>query len=206
MLGLLLGTIVIVLCAQLAWGGIKKGHADELAAVSGFEASTAWLTGMMFIAAILMVIVQISVTVFHTVAPLALLILGASVFLTILIAGVFGYLSMRLIQTIRRTRQHQFETNQKIQHVENDRLRAIYDLTSTLTATLNHTRHIEGHFVNVIDGLLNCCLKPRWIVSYIRFPSGPRRDRSANGECLRMSGMILPRSLCPARQEPRHVR
>ena len=59
LLGLLLGTIVIVLCAQLAWGGIKKGYADELAAVSGFEASTAWLTGMMFVAAILMVILLV---------------------------------------------------------------------------------------------------------------------------------------------------
>jgi hypothetical protein len=56
MLGLLLGTIAIVLCAQLAWGGIKKGHADELAAVSGFDASIAWLTGMMFVAVILMTV------------------------------------------------------------------------------------------------------------------------------------------------------
>jgi hypothetical protein len=56
MLGLLLGMIAIVLCAQLAWGGIKKGYADELAALSGFEASTAWLTGMMFIAGILMLV------------------------------------------------------------------------------------------------------------------------------------------------------
>jgi hypothetical protein len=56
MLGLLLGTIAIVLCAQLAWGGIKKGYADEMAAGSGFEASTAWLTGMMFVAVILMIV------------------------------------------------------------------------------------------------------------------------------------------------------
>jgi hypothetical protein len=56
MLGLLLGIVLIVLCAQLAWGGIKKGYADELAAGAGFEASTAWLTGMMFVAVILMTI------------------------------------------------------------------------------------------------------------------------------------------------------
>lgn len=56
MLGLLLGTIAIVLCAQLAWGGIKKGYADELAAVSGFNASITWLTGMMFVAVILMTV------------------------------------------------------------------------------------------------------------------------------------------------------
>jgi hypothetical protein len=38
MLGLLLGTIGIIICAQLAWSGIKKAYLEELAAVSGFEA------------------------------------------------------------------------------------------------------------------------------------------------------------------------
>ena len=107
-----------------------------------------------FIAAIVMIIVQIIVTVIETLAPLALFILGASVFLTILIAGGFGYLSMRLIQTIRRTRQYQFETNQKKQHVENDRLRAIYDLTSTLTATLNY-QHVLDTVLDLSLNILN---------------------------------------------------
>ena len=100
-----------------------------------------------FIAAVLMVVVQIGVTVIHTLAPAALLILGASVLLTFLMAGVFGYMGMRLIQTIRRTRRTQSETQQKKQRVENDRLRAIYSLTSTLTATL--------HYQTVLDSVLD---------------------------------------------------
>jgi hypothetical protein len=101
-----------------------------------------------FVSATLMMVVQIVMTVLQTLAPIALLILGASVFLTFLIAGVFGYLSMHLIQMIRHTRQSQSEAQhdaqQKKQHVENDRLRAIYSLTSTLTATLNYQRVLDS--------------------------------------------------------------
>jgi signal transduction histidine kinase len=97
-----------------------------------------------FISATLMMVVQIGKTVLQTLAPFAMLILGVSVFLTFLIAGVFGYLSMRLIQTVRRARQYQSEVQQKILHVENDRLRAIYSLTSTLTATLNYQRVLDS--------------------------------------------------------------
>jgi signal transduction histidine kinase len=77
-------------------------------------------------------------------APLALLILGISAFLTFLIAGVFGYLSMRLMQTNRLNRQSLSEEQQKKQRLENDRLRAIYSLTSTLTATLNYQRVLDS--------------------------------------------------------------
>jgi hypothetical protein len=88
-----------------------------------------------FIAAVVMVVVQIVTTVFQIHAVLLLLILGISVFFTFVIAGVFGYLSMRLTQTLRVMRKKQLESQQKIQHVESERLRAIYNLTSTLTAT-----------------------------------------------------------------------
>ncbi|HEX7620909.1 MAG TPA: histidine kinase [Anaerolineales bacterium] len=96
------------------------------------------------ISAALMVLVQIGMTIFQTLAPLAILILGVSVFLTFLIAGLYGYLSMRLIQTLRITRQSQSEVQQKKQNVENDRLRAIYGLTSTLMATLNYQRVLDS--------------------------------------------------------------
>ena len=97
-----------------------------------------------FVSATLMAVVQIGITVRQTLAPIALLILGTSVFLTFLIAGVFGYLSMRFIQTNRRSRQFQSEALQKKQRVENDRLRAFYGLTSTLTATLNYQRVLDS--------------------------------------------------------------
>jgi len=97
-----------------------------------------------FISATLMVVVQIVTTLLQTLDLYALLILGVSVLLTFLIAAGFGYLSMRLIQTIRRTRQSLSEAQQKKQLVENDRLRAIYGLTSTLTATLNYQRVLDS--------------------------------------------------------------
>jgi hypothetical protein len=59
LLGLLLGIVLIALCAQLAWGGVKNMYSDERAAGIGFEASTAWLTGMMFAAILLMIILLI---------------------------------------------------------------------------------------------------------------------------------------------------
>ncbi len=102
------------------------------------------------ISACIMVVVQIVTTLLQTLAPLALLIMGVAVFVTFLIAGAFGYLCMRLIQTMRLTRQSQSEVQQKKQHVENDRLRAIYGLTSTLMATLNYQR--------VLDSLLDLSL------------------------------------------------
>jgi signal transduction histidine kinase len=101
-----------------------------------------------FVSASLMMFVQIGTTFIRTLAPSAFIILGSSIFLNFLIAGVFGYLSMRLIQEIRRTRQTQSETQQKKQMkeqlLENDRLRAIYSLTSTLTATLNYQRVLDS--------------------------------------------------------------
>ena len=95
------------------------------------------------ISSALMVAVQIGVSVSQTTAPLALLILGSSIFLTFLIAGGFGFISLRLIQTNRLTRQNNMEAEQKKRRMENDRLRAIYGLTSTLTATLNYQRVLD---------------------------------------------------------------
>jgi signal transduction histidine kinase len=96
------------------------------------------------VSATLMAAVEIVVTVVQTLDPAALIILGASVFLTFLVAGVSGFLSMRFIHTVRSTRQSQSEAQQKKQHVENNRLRAIYGLTSTLTATLNYQRVLDS--------------------------------------------------------------
>lgn len=117
-----------------------------------------------FVSAILIVVVQIGVTIFQAQASLSLLFLGASVSLTFLIAGVFGFLSMRFFQKNRHARQSQSEAQQKKQRLENDRLRAIYSLTFTLTATLNYQR--------VLDSVLDLSL------SILNFePNAPPDDR-----------------------------
>ena len=97
-----------------------------------------------FVVGTLMMIVQVVMTVRQTLVPLALLILGVSVLVTFMIAGGFGYLSMRLIQTIRVNRKSQAEEQQKKITVENNRLRGIYGLTTTLTATLNYQRVLDS--------------------------------------------------------------
>jgi signal transduction histidine kinase len=96
------------------------------------------------ISAILMVIVQIGVTMLQTHTPIVLLILGISVLFTIVIAVSLGYLNMHLVQTLHDTRQVQREPQKNIRHGENEQLRAIYGLTSTLTATLNYQRVLDS--------------------------------------------------------------
>ena len=61
-----------------------------------------------------------------------------------MIAGVFGYISVQLVQNVRKNRQGQQEVQHKKSSMENERLRAIYSLTSTLLATLNYHRVLES--------------------------------------------------------------
>ena len=54
--GLLLGILLIVLCAQVAWGSIKTSHAAEIAVYGGFEGSAAWQAGFMVADCLLMIV------------------------------------------------------------------------------------------------------------------------------------------------------
>ncbi|PWB49532.1 MAG: hypothetical protein C3F13_19220 [Anaerolineales bacterium] len=56
--GLLLGIIIIVLCAQLAWGFIEGNQAIQLSVESGFEGSATWQAVLMSIAALLMIVLM----------------------------------------------------------------------------------------------------------------------------------------------------
>lgn len=96
------------------------------------------------IASILMTTVQVVVTAFQTPDPVELIILGISTLFTFAIAGLFGYISVQLVQTVRKNRQVQQEVQQKKLSMESERLRAIYSLTSTLLATLNYHRVLES--------------------------------------------------------------
>jgi signal transduction histidine kinase len=96
------------------------------------------------IAAVLMTAVQIAVTVSQPASTVTFIVMGVSVFFTFVIAGGFGYLGSLLVQTFRRSYLTQQEASQKKLRVENERLRAIYSLTSTLLATLNYQRVLES--------------------------------------------------------------
>ncbi|MBT3189424.1 MAG: GAF domain-containing sensor histidine kinase [Anaerolineae bacterium] len=68
--------------------------------------------------------------------------IGAAV--TLALGVLFGFLSHRLINSLRRLRENQEQKEKKRQRVENERLRAIYDLTTTLNATLSYKRVLES--------------------------------------------------------------
>lgn len=58
-----------------------------------------------------------------------------------LVSGVGGRLIMNRLRTSRRTR---LDVEQRRRHMESERLRAIYELTSTLTATLSYKHVLDS--------------------------------------------------------------
>ena len=57
------------------------------------------------------------------------------------LAGVTGRIAMR---RLRHARQHRLDREERLRHMESERLRAIYELTSTLTATLSYKRVLDS--------------------------------------------------------------
>lgn len=62
----------------------------------------------------------------------------------LILGGVIGFISQKMIEDLRRIRRTQASANEKKLRVENDRLRVIYSLTSTLTATLSYKHVLDS--------------------------------------------------------------
>ena len=124
-----------------AWVGILP----LLSAALYFELPGALIAGG------LVALTQVGVTLLQPHRAGALLFSGIAAVITLLLAAAFGYLSTQLIKIIRQTRQAQLDAQQKKLHMENERLRTIYSLTTTLAATLNYQR--------VLDSALDISLK-----------------------------------------------
>jgi signal transduction histidine kinase len=58
-----------------------------------------------------------------------------------LLAGLAGRFAMRRLRTAR---QFRLDREERLRHMESERLRAIYELTSTLTATLSYKRVLDS--------------------------------------------------------------
>lgn len=56
----------------------------------------------------------------------------------------FGYISQQVIRQLRLTRQQQIASREREQRGETDRMRALFKVTSTLTATLNYRRVLDS--------------------------------------------------------------
>ncbi len=73
-------------------------------------------------------------------APLALAWMAG----TLALGGLFGFLGTQLMTRLRLKRQTWLDSEEKKQHVQGERLRTIYELTSTLTATLSYKRVLDS--------------------------------------------------------------
>ncbi len=60
------------------------------------------------------------------------------------LGGIFGLLGRELMKRLRVRRQAWLDGEEKKRHIQNERLRAIYELTSTLTATLSYKRVLDS--------------------------------------------------------------
>lgn len=93
-----------------------------------------------FTIAILMLLIEGSSIFFKT----NLIEIGIGIVVTLGLGLTFGYISQRMIAQLRTARKQRVATREKQNRVEGDRMRAIYNLTSTLTATLSYKRVLDS--------------------------------------------------------------
>jgi signal transduction histidine kinase len=139
-----LGVDLLLACAYFSFSG---GYANPAFWILFLPLITAALYFEMrgaLISAALVCIAQVAVIVFKSPSLFELIILGSSLAATFFIAGLFGYLSVQFLKTNRRVRQSQQDEQDKKQQKDNERLRAVYGLTSTLLSTLNYHRVLES--------------------------------------------------------------
>lgn len=70
--------------------------------------------------------------------------IGIGVLATLGLGLTFGYVSERMIAQLRAARKQRVINREKQNRMGNDRMRAIYDLTTTLTATLSYKRVLDS--------------------------------------------------------------
>lgn len=62
----------------------------------------------------------------------------------VLLGVIFGFLGRRMISRMRQNHSLFFETEEKRTAIQNERMRAIYELTSALSSTLSYKRVLES--------------------------------------------------------------
>jgi signal transduction histidine kinase len=73
-----------------------------------------------------------------------LIFIGIGAVMTLLLGSLFGYISQQAYDQLQGQRKKQIQAQEKRQKVENDRLRAIYNMTSALTASLSYKRVLDS--------------------------------------------------------------
>ena len=77
-------------------------------------------------------------------ATLSDLVASTGLAVTLIIGLVSGLIGRLMMSRMRTSRQHRITLDERERHMENERLRAIYELTSTLTATLSYKRVLDS--------------------------------------------------------------
>jgi signal transduction histidine kinase len=90
--------------------------------------------------ALVMTFVEIIVGFFY---GANLLVMGVGIGITLVLGIVFGFISQQLYKRWQDERKGQIAARERQQKVENDRLRAIYNLSSALTSTLSYKRVLD---------------------------------------------------------------
>ena len=70
--------------------------------------------------------------------------LVASIGITLVLGALFGILGDKMADHLRVAREKRLRDQERKWHIESERLRAIYELTSTLTATLSYKRVLDS--------------------------------------------------------------
>jgi signal transduction histidine kinase len=99
--------------------------------------------GMIIVAA-LFIFVQTLTTALLVPNLLALLFPAGSAILLLFSGILFAFVSTRLYQILRQNYQAHLEAQAQKRRIEQDRIRAIYHLTSTLASTLNYQRVLDS--------------------------------------------------------------
>ncbi len=64
--------------------------------------------------------------------------------INLVLGGLFGFLGRQLMARLRVIRQKWLEDEERKRHIQGERLRAIYEMTSTLTGTLSYRRVLDS--------------------------------------------------------------
>lgn len=96
------------------------------------------------VTASLLVLVQAGYTLLQTGQVPALIFAGGAALLTFTLAALLGLLGRQLAGKLQAAEQDGLSEGQGLVRMANDRLRAVYDLTSTLTSTLNYQRVLDS--------------------------------------------------------------
>lgn len=136
-------TVDILLCGLFFW---VQGRLDGPAAWAGllaiitgaiyFELRGALLAAMLFAAYTL-----VTARLFMP-ERLPLSLVWSAVYLVL--GALFGFLGRQLMARLRVIRQKWLEDEEKKRHIQGERLRAIYEMTSTLTGTLSYRRVLDS--------------------------------------------------------------